>query len=178
MMNTLKHKAIALGTATILGLSAFSTASFAQTATEAWTGAIPGDTIYFDNDDNLVRIRGMLNNGDIDRAVVFAKNYAESFEENKRSGKTSPRRYDAYNALCLAFTAQKDYDAAKAACDEAVKDSPNRWMAYNSRGSLNMKSGNTSAAAEDYRMALENAPDTGDIKSILEHNLQLARRGN
>ncbi|MCC3862152.1 hypothetical protein [Pseudemcibacter aquimaris] len=177
-MTNIKQKAIALGAAVLLGISALPASSVAQTATEAWTGAIPGDTIYFGTDDNLVRIRGMLNNGDIDRAVVFASEYAESFEENKRSGKTSPRRYDAYNALCLALSAQKNYDAAREACDEAINESPERWMAYNSRGSLNLKSGNARAAAEDYRKALEYAPDTGDIKAILEHNVQLAQRGN
>tara|TARA_Y100000385_G_scaffold267819_1_gene304309 strand:- start:165 stop:692 length:528 start_codon:yes stop_codon:yes gene_type:complete len=149
--------------------------SSAQNAVEPWTGAIPGDTIYFANNDGLRQIRKMLNDGEIDKAVVFAKAYVKSAESNSRSGKTSSMKYDAYNALCLAYTAQKNYDAAIEACDTAIKDSPKGWLAYNSRGSLNLKTGNLTEANNDYRMALENAPEKGDIKTILEHNMNLAQ---
>lgn len=161
--------------ALIVGMVFASTSAFAQSAAEPWTGAIPGDTIYFANNDGLRQIRAMLNDGEIDKAVVFAKAYVASADTNLRSGKTSSMRYDAYNALCLAYTAQQDYDAAKEACNTAIKDQPKGWLAYNSRGSLNLKTGNFTEANKDYRMALENAPSKGDIKIILEHNMNLAQ---
>lgn len=161
--------------AIITGMSFTATSVFAQSAVEPWTGAIPGDTVYFANNDGLKQIRKMLNDGEIDKAVAFAKAYVNSADSDSRSGKTSSMRYDAYNALCLAYTAQKNYDAAKEACNTAIKDTPNGWLAYNSRGSLNLKMGNNTDANNDYRMALENAPEKGDIKTILEHNMNLTQ---
>lgn len=161
--------------AIIASVSLTATSALAQSAVEPWTGAIPGDTVYFANNDGLKQIRKMLNEGEIDKAVTFAKAYVKSADSDSRSGKTSSMRYDAYNALCLAYTAQKNYDDAKEACNTAIKDTPNGWLAYNSRGSLNLKMGNSSEANNDYRMALENAPEKGDIKTILEHNMNLAQ---
>lgn len=161
--------------AIIAGISLSTTSAFAQSAIEPWTGAIPGDTIYFSNNDGLKQIRKMLNDGKIEKAVTFAEAYVKSADANSRSGKTSSMRYDAYNALCLAYTAQKNYDDAREACNTAIKDTPKGWLAYNSRGSLNLKTGNVSDASSDYRMALENAPEKGDIRTILEHNMNLVR---
>lgn len=167
--NTLTSAAI------IAGVSFASISAFAQSAVEPWTGAVPGDTVYFASNDGLKQIRKMLNDGEIDKAVSFAKAFVASSDADSRSGKTSSVRYDAYNALCLAYTAQKNYDAAKEACNTAIKDTPKGWLAYNSRGSLNLKMGNVSEANNDYRMALENAPEKSDIKTILEHNMNLAQ---
>lgn len=171
----LNLKKILTGSALIVGLSLTATAAQAQTAVDPWTGAIPGSTIYFPANDNLKQIRKMLNNGEIDKAVVFAQQNIKSIETESRSGKTTRLRYDAYNALCISLTAQGSFDKAREACDTAIKESPNRWMAYNSRGSLNYKTENLSAALSDYRLALENSPTTGDIKSILEHNIDLTQ---
>lgn len=169
-------KKLLTSAAILAGIALSTTTVSAQNAVEPWTGTVAGDTVYFANDNGLRQIRSMLNDGKIDRAVVFAKAYVQSAENNKRSGKTSSMRYDAYNALCLAYTAQKSYDDAKTACDTAIEDTPNRWMAYNSRGSLNLKMGNMSEANNDYRMALEYAPSNGNIQSILEHNMNIAQK--
>ncbi|MDG1021763.1 MAG: hypothetical protein P8O77_09770 [Emcibacteraceae bacterium] len=174
-MMKLNFKNTFASAAILTSMSIAATSAYAQSAVEPWTGAIPGDNVYFANNDGLKQIRSMLNDGEIDKAVTFAKAYVQSSEADSRSGKTSSMRYDAYNALCLAYTAQKNYDAAKEACNTAIKDTPNGWLAYNSRGSLNLKMGNASEANNDYRMALENAPEKGDIKIILEHNINLAQ---
>ena len=171
----LKSKNKILCAAILSGIACSVVPASAQNAVEPWTGAIPGDTIYFANNDGLRQIRKMLNDGEIDKAVVFAKAYVKSADSDSRSGKTSSMKYDAYNALCLAFTAQKNYDAAKEACDTAIKDNPKGWLAYNSRGSLNLKTKNLTEANNDYRMAIENAPGKGDIKTILEHNMNLIK---
>ena len=126
----------------------------------------------------LSDIRRKLNEGDITDAVRLAERYVEGIEANSRSGKTTRYRYDAYNALCISLTAQKSYDKALEACNTAIKDSPNRWFAYNSRGSLNYRTGKFADAVKDYRLALENAPQVGDISSVLEHNIRLAEAKN
>jgi tetratricopeptide (TPR) repeat protein len=172
-MKKITLKNIITRAALVFGLS--TTIAISQTATEPWTGTIPGDTINLTGGDNLKQIRTLLNEGKIDKAVIFAQQNVKSIDGESRSKKTSTHRYDAYNALCLALTAQQKYDDAKEACNTAIKDSPNRWMAYNSRGSLNLKTGNFSDSSNDYRMAMENAPSSGNFKSILEHNMKLAQ---
>ncbi len=172
MINQLKLKYIVAGTVMAVGMV---TNANAQTAIDPWTGAIPGDTYRFSSDDSLKNIRKLLNEGKIDEAVTFARANVQSIEQESRSGKTSSLRYDAYNALCISLTAKSSYDEAKEACNTAIKDSPNRWMAYNSRGTLNLKMGNFPEAVSDYNMALNNAPSSSDIRSILEHNVSLAQ---
>jgi tetratricopeptide (TPR) repeat protein len=172
-MKNITFKNIITSAALVFGLS--TTIAISQTATEPWTGTIPGDTIYFSSGDNLKQIRTLLNEGKVEKAVVFARQNVKSIDGEKRSGKTSMQRYDAYNALCLALTAQQKYDDAKEACNTAIKDSPDRWMAYNSRGSLNLRMGSFSESSNDYSMAMKNAPSSGNFKSILEHNMNLAQ---
>ncbi|MDA7568570.1 tetratricopeptide repeat protein [Pseudemcibacter sp.] len=161
--------------AIIAGISLSTTSAFAQSAIEPWTGAIPGDTIYFSNNDGLKQVRKMLNDGKIEKAVTFAEAYVKSADANSRSGKTSSMRYDAYNALCLSLTADKQFVKAISACDEAIEHSPKRWQAYNSRGSLNYKYGKYSNALNDYKIALENAPNQSGIRKIIEHNIKLSQ---
>ncbi|MCP5381308.1 MAG: tetratricopeptide repeat protein [Kordiimonadaceae bacterium] len=162
----------------VAGLATLPTMSFAQSATEPWVGTIPGDNIYFSTTDEMSAIRNMLNNQDYVGAVNNAKKYISSLENFERSGKTSQFRYDAYNALCLGLTAQRKYDEAMEACNTAIEEAPTRWFAYNSRGSLNFRSGNFTEAEKDYRLALEHAPKSGNISEILEHNISLAQSKN
>ncbi len=165
-------KVFAVSVALIAGSGAMANA---QNAAEPWTGAIPGSNYQAPGDDSLKTVRGLLNDGKVDRAVNLAKRNVASYERNSRSGKTSRLRYDAYNALCIALSAQQNHQEAISACDEAIKDSPERWMAYNSRGTANLRMGNYSAALNDYNLALENSPGTTDIRSVLEHNVDIAR---
>ncbi len=165
-------KVLAISAALIVGSASLANA---QTAVEPWTGAVAGSNIQMPADTSLETIRRLLNEGKVDRAVNQAKRNIASIERESRSGKTSSLRYDAYNALCIALSAQQNHQEAIAACDEAIKDSPKRWMAYNSRGTANLRMGNYSAALNDYGMALDNAPGSSNIKSVLEHNMEVAR---
>ncbi len=165
-------KVLAVGAVLIAGSS---TLANAQNASDPWTGAVPGSNFQMPGDGTLQSIREMLNDGEIDRAVNLAKRNVASFERESRSGKTAALRYDAYNALCIALSAKQNHDEAIKACDEAIKDSPNRWMAYNSRGTANLRMGNYSAALNDYNLALENSPGTADVRTVLQHNVEVAR---
>lgn len=165
-------KVLAISAALIAGSGTLATA---QNAIEPWTGAVAGSNIQMPGDTSLQTIRRLLNEGKIDRAVNQAKRNVASIESESRSGKTTTLRYDAYNALCIALSAQQNHQEAIGACDEAIKDSPKRWMAYNSRGTANLRMGNYSTALNDYSMALNNAPGSSNIKSVLEHNMEVAR---
>lgn len=169
-----KLKSAAAGALITIGFFALPAITNAQTATEPWTGAVAGSNFNVGTNDMLVDIRKNLNEGNITSAVRLSERYIDSIENNSRSGKTTRYRYDAYNALCISLTAQKSYEKALEACNTAIEDSPKRWFAYNSRGSLNYRTGKFANAIKDYRMALENAPQVGDISSLLKHNISLA----
>lgn len=174
----LKTKKVLAGFLLVAGLTILPSLSNAQGATEPWVGTIPGDNINLATTDEMSAIRRMLNNQDYVGAVNNAKKYISSLENFERSGKTSQYKYDAYNALCLGLTAQKKYDEAMEACNTAIAEAPARWFAYNSRGSLNFRSGNFAEAEKDYRLALEHAPKINNISEILEHNISLAQSKN
>ncbi len=172
IMNRAKLKYIAAGAAVVIGMTG---TALAQSIADPWTGSIPGDTIQFPGDDSLKDIRKLLNAGEIDTAVNLARRHAAGFERDTRSGKTSAYRYDAYNALCIALTAQKSYEEARVACETAIEDNSDRWMAYNSRGNLQMRMGNYNEAINDYNIALSHAPSSSNLRSVLQHNVELAQ---
>lgn len=141
---------------------------------EPWTGSVVGATIHFGTHDSLVSIRRLINEGKTSEAVLMAQTFVNSLSRNDRSGQTVRYKYDAFNALCLSLTADKQFLNAEAACNSAIEHSPKRWQAYNSRGSLNYKNGNYNTALSDYRIALENAPNQSGIKKIIEHNIKIS----
>ncbi|MDG1708572.1 MAG: hypothetical protein P8H03_07405 [Emcibacteraceae bacterium] len=141
---------------------------------EPWTGSTVGASINFGNHETLIHIRKLINQGKIDSAVRESEKFINNLNTLSRSGKTSKYLYDAYNALCISLTANKEYQKAEEACNFAIKDTPNRWQAFNSRGSMNYRNGSFSSALTDYRQALENAPNTKHIKRIIEHNVRIS----
>jgi tetratricopeptide (TPR) repeat protein len=142
---------------------------------EPWTGSVTGATIHFGTHDSLKSIRRLINEGKTTEAVQMSEVFVRQLSRNDRSGKTVQYKYDAYNALCLSLTADKQFVKAISACDEAIEHSPKRWQAYNSRGSLNYKYGKYSNALNDYKIALENAPNQSGIRKIIEHNIKLSQ---
>ncbi|MCC3862151.1 tetratricopeptide repeat protein [Pseudemcibacter aquimaris] len=141
---------------------------------EPWTGTVTGATIHLGSHDTLSNIRRMINAGRTAEAVLESKKFIASLNTNTRSGVTHRYLYDGYNALCISHTAHKEFDEALKACDQAIEHTPARWQAYNSRGSLNYKTGNFANALNDYRSALENAPDATHIRRIIEHNIRIS----
>ena len=141
---------------------------------EPWTGAVVGANIHLGNSETLKSIRRMINEGKTDDAVRESRKFIERLEINSRSGATSRYEYDAYNALCISLTSNKQFEEAIEACDTAIEISPSRWEALNSRGTLNYKTGQYTQALNDYRLALEKAPDTGRIRKVIEHNINIS----
>ena len=150
------------------------TSSFGQEY-EPWTGAVAGSNIHLGSNENLKSVGRLINRGRTEGAVRAASRYLDSLTSNQRSGRTSTYVYDAYNALCIALTADKQFDKAMEACDQAIEMSPARWQAINSRGSLNYKTGKYEAALNDYREALEKAPNLTRVRKIIEHNVEISQ---
>ena len=141
---------------------------------EPWTGAIVGANIHLGNNDTLKSIRRLINEGKTSDAVRESQKFINRLEANSRSGRTSSYEYDAYNALCIALTSNKQYDEAKSACNSAIELAPARWQAINSRGTLNYKTGKFTEALADYRNALEKAPDVERVRRIIKHNVEIS----
>ena len=141
---------------------------------EPWTGSVVGASINLGNHDTLVHIRKLINEGKTVGAVRESEKFINSLNSLSRGGKTTRYLYDAYNALCISLTANKEYQKATQACNFAIEDTPSRWQAFNSRGSMNYRNGSFSAALADYRQALENAPKTKHIRRIIEHNVRIS----
>ena len=174
MTKNLKLKNITAAIGIVLGLCITPLLSQAQEY-EPWTGAISGTTFDLGNGTNLKNIRRLLNEGKTEAAVRVSKKTLAALENGFRTGHVSESFYDAYNALCISLTANGEYEEAMDACNSAIKQYPSRWMALNSRGSLNFKSGKFDAALSDYQKALKGAPNTTLITRVLEHNVEISQ---
>ena len=64
-------------------------------------------------------------------------------------------RYMALNALCVAFSADGQLGEALATCEQAIGLMPDRWEAYNSRGTVFFSGANYESALRDFRLALQ-----------------------
>lgn len=166
-------KKMVVGAGMLLALIAPSTFVQAQVV-EPWTGTVVGSNIDLASGNTLNGIRAMLNRGETENAVRTSKRYVNELTSESRSGRTSNLLYDAYNALCISLSANSEYDDALEACNNAIDHTPKRWLAFNSRGTLNYKSGNYAEALSDYRSALENAPDQSSTTRVIEHNIRIS----
>jgi tetratricopeptide (TPR) repeat protein len=167
-------KTLTAGASILLGLIGLTNNVQAQVV-EPWTGAIVGSTIDLGNGGTLAQIRDLINQGKTEDAVRISKKFIQSLEQNKRSGKTTYLTYDAYNALCISLTANKNYSEAMDACNAAIKDNPKRWQAFNSRGSLNYKTEKYAAALNDYKEAQSKAPSSSNITNLITHNIKISQ---
>ena len=76
---------------------------------EPWTGSVSGATIHFGTHDSLVSVRRLINEGKTTEAVLMAEVFVKQLSRNDRSGQTVRYKYDAFNALCLSLTADKQF---------------------------------------------------------------------
>lgn len=118
---------------------------------------------------SVIDIRRLIGEGKVEAALVKAQDFVDEHG-------TGEQAYWAYNALCVALTANRALEAALEACDESVSKRVKGWHALNNRGTVHFMAGRFVQAERDYRQALEIYPDS----EVIRHNLALveARRAN
>lgn len=155
--------ALVAGMATAAPALAQSTGSRIQSAPTQ-----PLSIIRFDEPSELRTIRRLLASGEVARAIELSHHLIAS--------DPSPSiRYAGYNALCASLSAAREYNAAIEACDSAIRIQPGHWMAYNSRGSVRLVTGQPAAALEDYEYARKAMPPSHASVEIVDYNIALAR---
>ena len=127
--------------------------------------SLPVNRLWFGKPSELDRISHLVETGASEEAVEVAHSFAKSMQDGVYY-------YDALNALCVAYSANKQFSEAVVTCNEAIDLRPSRWVAYNSRGTAKFMNGNYEAAIEDYSQALRYAPNNSTVK----FNLSLARQ--
>lgn len=82
--------------------------------------------------------------------------------------------YDALNALCIALMTADQTDEALDVCSEAIASAPERWAAWNSRGTVYFVRENFDEAFFDFARALELARNKRDLIDTIQTNIRLA----
>lgn len=142
----------------------------AQTGTriDEAVGNRPGNVIWFNEPQEVLKVKHLLQAGRKQDAIKLARNYVGKVE--KISGyEATVRLYFGLNALCSALMSNGDLDEAIDNCNRAIELYPSRWQAFNNRGTAYYLSGNYEQAMQDYNHALQNRPDS----EIIRHNIQL-----
>jgi tetratricopeptide (TPR) repeat protein len=126
----------------------------------------PTVVLRFQEPSEIKRVRELLTAGNTAEAIDVATQFV-------KVSTTPDMIYAGNNALCVAYSAARDYDKAVTACDAAIDLRPTYWLALNSRGIAHLKSGRTDAALSDFRAALSDAPGDSPIAAMIQHNIDL-----
>ena len=126
----------------------------------------------------LDRVLKLIQAGQNREAVDVARRHVESlrdvyvFDETRLPGPL----YFALNALCVALTTSNQISEALAACDEAIALAPQRWTAWNSRGTAHFVAADFASALADFERARALAPIGTAAVETVERNISLARQ--
>ncbi|MFQ5348474.1 MAG: tetratricopeptide repeat protein [Rhodothalassiaceae bacterium] len=167
MAFTVRVMVSACGLAALLALPAVSGATAQATGSRVSSAPpFPLARIRFDEPSELGKIRKALADGEIDKARATANDFLAS-------DPAPEMRYVGLNALCAVESAARNWSAALAACNEAIRVRPNHWMARNTRGTVFYLSGDVEKARSDFRKAYDLVPGKGGNRDIVRHNLAL-----
>lgn len=155
----------------VAGLAAMG--ALAQTGSRIGGGAHPQNTMWLGEPGEFAEIRTLIDNSKAGEAVEVARGFIAR-ERGSPSADGQMHEYYGLNALCVALTANGDGAESIAVCNDAIAKSPSRWHAFNSRGTAHYVQDHFGAALEDYRQALELAPNSKSIDSLIRHNIELA----
>lgn len=156
----------------VASAAAVSMAALAQpTGTRVKDGAStqPLTVLQLDLESQFDSIRAALARGDVDGAERKAQ--ALLIIDQQPS-----TRYAAINALCAVSNQRGDWSQAVTRCGQAIDMRPRHWMAWNTRGTAHLMSGDTEAAAADYKRALELMSPGHRMQDAVRHNIELADR--
>lgn len=137
----------------------------------------PGRTLWMSEPNAIRNVRKQLERGENERALRTAEAFIAKLEM-ALSQEDPLLDYFAYNAYCVALNANSRHADAIDACEKAIKIAPNRWQAYNNRGTVYLVTGYAGKAIADYSKALELEPSEKGAAATIRHNLALARVEN
>lgn len=171
MINNIKQ-GFSLGV-TILALLTISlTGALAQTGSHVGATTSPLTSFWYSAPDDLKKIRKLLGEGRSKEAVKASYDFLEMLKQSRSDDNV--KTYFGLNALCVSHTSNKSTGDAIAACDKAVRIFPDKWQAYNNRGTAHYIRGDFRKAAEDYGLAIEFSQGSDNARNILRHNVELA----
>lgn len=147
-----------------------------RTGSRVGSDATKRTVVEFGSSSEVRRVLSLLEQNRTAEAVEFARDYLESLSSTVTGSGTpvARKRYFALNALCVALTKDGRPDEAVEVCTDATELAPSQWIAFNSRATAHYSARRFELSLEDYRRALEVAPDEAGIVETLEHNIALA----
>ena len=119
--------------------------------------------LVFSSSNTLEKGKAALENGEIEKAI--------SLLNSALRNKLSPQDdYSANNDLCVAYYLSENFEEAMKKCNRAIRNTSNKWVAYNNRGNVYLASGKYNLAIADYEKGLQLKPSS----EVLSTNLQIA----
>jgi Flp pilus assembly protein TadD len=131
----------------------------------------PTVVLRFQEPSEIKRVRELLTAGNTAEAIDVATQFV-------KVSTTPDMIYAGNNALCVAYSAARDYDKAVTACDAAIDLRPTYWLALNSRGIVHMMTGHNDLALVDFRTALGTVSDDSAVGAMIQHNIDLISGGS
>jgi tetratricopeptide (TPR) repeat protein len=163
----------------ILAFGAIIVSTPGQSDDHAGGFAQPVTSVWYGPPNEILEIRQLLQRGATEDAVQMGINLVDRLQISSVGTRASSSlrlyRYRALNALCVAFAADRQLGEALATCEQAIGLMPERWEAYNSRGTVFFKGANFESALRDFSLALEQGAPTPDLLALIQHNVELAQ---
>lgn len=131
-----------------------------------------GFTYVINGHSEVEEVRRLLQNNLVESAVLKAREFVKR-QEQVRDRDSRVQLYYGLNALCGALTAADSLAEAVTNCDRAIELDPDRWQAFNNRGTAYFQQGNYDMALSDYRQALSMTGDSEQATRIVQHNIGL-----
>lgn len=140
-------------------------ATTAEAQNKSFNKASSKITLRFSISHNLIKGKDALRDGEINKAITLL---SKATQENLRTSDF----YSASNDLCVAYYLNDEFKKAIDRCNQAIRNTSNKWFAYNNRGNVYLSSGRYTLAIKDYERGLEINPKS----RALITNMEIAQR--
>ncbi len=163
----------------ILVFGGIAVSALGQTGSRVGGTAQPVTSVWYGPPSEILEIRQLLQRGEIEDAVELGRTLVDQLRTSaigtRANSSIRLHRYMALNALCVALSSDRQLGEALSTCEQAIVLMPDRWEAYNSRGTVFFMGANYESALRDFRLALAKEAPTVDLMSLIEHNIELAQ---
>jgi len=171
------HKATRIFFFTALGYGVALPASIAQqqTGTHLDSRISHPTVVHFNAPTRIDEILQLIEAGRNEDAVAVAYEHVENLQSVRLLAETSvpDTLYYALNALCIALMTTGQIEEALDTCSHAIREVPQQWAAWNSRGTTYFATASFEEALGDFLRALALAPNDENIVDTLQWNIRL-----